>query len=281
MKKLLTYSLILFFGFSLFTACTKNGSLPPIPRKTFVLVHGAWQAPWVWDQVKQNLEKAGQKVAVVTLPGHGSDFTNPATITLDGYRDVVVHVIDSISGAGDHKNSSRQKIILVGHSLAGMIISEVAEAIPGEIEKLIYIGAYLPANDSSLLSLANTDAQSLLGPALIQIPGPLLDVPIDKVDDIFCQDCSVSMKKELIQNYRAEPLIPFINPAKLTAANFGAADKYYIHTLQDHVVGPDLQNRMIAIAGIPVTKVFPINSSHSPFLSHPDETTALLLHIAQ
>jgi len=65
MKKLLTNSLLVLFGLSLFHACTKRDGLPPIPQKTFVLVHGAWQAPWVWDKVKQNLEKAGQKVAVV------------------------------------------------------------------------------------------------------------------------------------------------------------------------------------------------------------------------
>src|SRR5277367_2905473 len=101
MKNILKYAVVLLLGIILFPSCAKKGSFPSIPQSTFVLVHGAWQAPWVWDQVKSNLEKAGQKVAVVELPGHGSDFTNPATITLDGYRDVVVHVIDSVLGSGD------------------------------------------------------------------------------------------------------------------------------------------------------------------------------------
>src|SRR5258706_16435912 len=88
MKKLLTYSFVVFFGFSLFSACTKHDGLPPIPQKTFVLVHGAWQAPWVWDQVKLSLEKAGQRVAVVTLSWDRSEFFYSPTPTLGSYRGV-------------------------------------------------------------------------------------------------------------------------------------------------------------------------------------------------
>jgi hypothetical protein len=87
------------------------------------------------------------------------------------------------------------------------------------------------------------------------------------------------LKNELIQNYRDEPLIPFADSAHLSENNFGKADKYYIHTLMDHVVGPSLQERMIAAAQIPDTKVFPISSSHCPFLSRPEDITDLLLHI--
>jgi len=60
---------------------------------------------------------------------------------------------------------NRADVTLVGHSLAGMVVSEVAEKIPGQIDKLIYIGAYLPTNDQSLLDLAFTDPESELGKA--------------------------------------------------------------------------------------------------------------------
>jgi pimeloyl-ACP methyl ester carboxylesterase len=277
--QILKWLLIISTGLSLLS-CKKD--LPPCnsQSKTFVLVHGAWQAPWCWDMVKQQLESAGQKVVVVQLPGHGSDYTPPQTLTLDAYRDIVVNAINAID-AGNAKNgtiSKPSKVELVGHSLAGMIISEVAEEIPNRIDKLIYIGAYLPGNNQSLLDLASTDGESLLGQALIFYPYTL-GVPLDSVDNIFCQDCSLELKNELIQNYRDEPLIPFTNSAHLSENNFGKADKYYIHTLMDHVVGPSLQERMIAAAQIPDAKVFPINSSHCPFLSRPEDITELLLHI--
>lgn len=281
------FSLLLVSAAVLFSlpSCSHKESLRPYGSKTFVLVHGAWQAPWVWDVVKSQLEAAGQKVVIVQLPGHGSDTTSPVTLTLDKYRDVVIKAINDLNHDAPEKDdnvkaTTGQKVILVGHSLAGMVISEVAEAIPGQIEKLVYIGAYLPANGQSLLDLANTDAQSLLGKALVFHPATL-GVPPDSIANIFCQDGSTEVKQLLVGRYRDEPLIPFTNQVSLTAGNFGRTDKYYIHTLLDHVVGPDLQNRMIATTQITASKVYPINTSHSPFLSHPDKVTEILLKITR
>jgi pimeloyl-ACP methyl ester carboxylesterase len=259
----------------LFASCSREKT-GPRESKTYVLVHGAWQSSWVWDQVKADLENAGQKVVVVSLPAHGNDPTSPADVTLSTYRDVVISAINSTNS--HNENSSNKKVILVGHSLAGMIISEVAEQIPQQIEKLVYIGAYLPADQQSLLDLANTDSESQLGGALIFNPATL-GVPLNRVADIFCQDGSPEVKQLLVDRYKDEPVIPFTNKASLTAGNFGATNKYYIQTLQDHVVGPSLQNRMINAANIPNEKVYALNSSHSPFLSMPEDVAKLLLQI--
>jgi hypothetical protein len=48
--------------------------------------------------------------------------------------------------------------------------------------------------------------------------------------------------------------------------------------MQDEVIGIDLQKRMVQTAGI--TRVYSLNTSHSPFLSKPDSVTATLLNIA-
>ncbi|MEO6838340.1 MAG: alpha/beta fold hydrolase [Ginsengibacter sp.] len=246
--------------------CSKNQTLS---SNTFVLVHGAWQAPYVWNTVKTELEKAGQKVIVVELPAHGNDFTSPAEVSIDVYRDKVISAIES----------THTKVILVGHSLGGVVVSSVAEKIPSKIKKLIYIAGFIPANGQSLGDLASQDAQSLLGPALILSKDQLLfDVQHDAITSIFCQDGSDAVKQLVLNNFRPEPAIPFINPVTLTDANFGKVDKYYIHTLQDHAIGIDLQNRMVDAAHI--TKTFSVNTGHSPFLTQPDEVTKLLLAIA-
>lgn len=239
------------------------------PKKTFVLVHGAWQASWVWDKVKSQLEQKGQHVLVVELPAHGDDQTSPATVSIDAYRDKVIEAMNKVQG----------KVILVGHSMGGMVVSAVAEKIPGSIEKLIFIGAFVPADGQSLLDLATTDHQSQLGASLIPSADQLtLDVKHENIISIFCADAAQADQDLMLQKYRVEPAIPFTNKAQLTPTGFGRVDKYYIHTLQDHAIGMDLQNQMVTAAGI--TKTYSINSSHSPFLSQPDEVTKLLLTIA-
>lgn len=65
----------------------------------------------------------------------------------------------------------------------------------------------------------------------------------------------------------------------LTAGNFGSVEKVYIKTLQDHVVSPGLQNKMIAAAG--VKTVYQLNISLSAFLAEQDSVVILLTKIEQ
>jgi alpha-beta hydrolase superfamily lysophospholipase len=120
MKKLILILLSLATATIMFSSCSKkNDEVKPV-AKNYVLVHGAWQAPYVWDAVKNTLINEGNNVTVVELPGHGSDNTAPSTLTLNTYRDKVADAVSKING----------KVILVGHSLGGIVISAVAEQIP-------------------------------------------------------------------------------------------------------------------------------------------------------
>lgn len=268
MKKITRCIGMLIIVISLLMSCSHTGTFPP--SKTFVLVHGAWQAPYVWQAVKTELEANRQKVVVVELPAHGNDTTSPADVSIDVYRDEVVDAIKGVSG----------KVILVGHSMGGVVVSAVAEKIPNKIEKLIYIGAFVPANGQSLGELAATDAQSHLGPNLIPSKdGLTLGVVHDSIISIFCQDALPAVQQIVLEKFRAEPSIPFSNTVTLTDAKFGKVAKYYIHTLQDHAVGIDLQNRMASAAHI--NNIYSLNTGHSPFLSQPVQVTKLLLSIAK
>jgi len=257
-------------SFFCMVGCSINDDNHFYKSNTFVLVHGAWQAPYVWEVVKKELELKGQKVIVVELPAHGDDTTSPAVVSIDVYANKVIAALNDIKG----------KVILVGHSMGGVVVSAVAEKIPERIQKLIYIGAFVPSNGQSLLDLASQDKQSHLGPNLIPSKDQLtLDVVHDSIVSIFCQDAPKNIQQLVLDRYRAEPAIPFTNKITLTAANFGKVDKYYVHTLMDHAIGKDLQNQMVAAANI--TKLYAVNTGHCPFLSKPDEVTRLLLSISQ
>jgi pimeloyl-ACP methyl ester carboxylesterase len=270
MKKTILSMLLTGLVIFSMTGCSRNNDGPSADSKTFVLVHGAWQAAYVWEAVKEQLEAKKQRVVVVELPAHGDDNTYPALVSIDAYRDKVIGAINGVKG----------KVILVGHSMGGVVVTAVSEKIPDRIEKLIYVGAFVPANGQSLFELASQDKQSQLGPALIPSKDQLtLDVMHDKIISIFCQDAAEPVQKIVLEKYRVEPAIPFTNKVSLTDANFGKVDKYYIHTLQDHAIGADLQNQMAAAAHI--TKVYSIDTGHSPFLSRPQELTELFLTIVK
>ena len=266
---LLAATLLTAIAFCTIKCSSKTDDLP-LPPKTFVLVHGAWQAAYVWQDVKARLEAAGQKVIVVELPAHGSDTTPAVATSIDVYRDKVIAAI----------NSTGEKVILVGHSMGGVVVTAVAEKIPEKIEKLIYIGAFVPANGQSILDLSMLDSQSKLGASLIPSGDQLtLDIKRDSIISIFCQDASLPIQQLVQSKFRVEPAIPFTNKATLTNDHYGKVDKYYIHTLQDHAIGINLQYQMATAAHI--TKTYSLNTGHCPFLTQPDSTAKLLLSIIQ
>jgi pimeloyl-ACP methyl ester carboxylesterase len=270
MKHIKLLQLFVVACFFILTSCSDNDA-EPAQSKNYVLVHGAWQAPYAWNSVKINLEKQGHKVIVIELPGHGNDQTPPGEITLDRYKEKIIDALSTIDG----------KVILVGHSLGGMIISSVAEAIPEKTEKLVYVAAYLPATGQTLDSLAHADPDSQLGGTGVLIfnnDGVTVDVEQNQIVNLFIQDGTPEVQNLVLKNYRSEPLIPFINPVSLTAKNFGSVEKVFIKTLRDHVVSPSLQDRMIMSGGI--KSIYKINTGHSPFLSQPDSLTALLIKIS-
>lgn len=265
---------LLLAAFTLFTSSScstdDDSNTTTVPSQTYVLVHGAWQAPYVWNTVRANLEKQGQKVIVVELPGHGTDNTPTHTLTLDVYRDKVIEAMNKAEG----------KVILVGHSMAGMVISNVAEKVPSKIQKLVYIGAFLPESGQSLGDLALLDPGSQLGGSLVQSADHLtFDVKSENLTHLFIGDGSQAAKDLVVSNYRPEPAIPLGDKVTLTSQNFGSVQKVYIKTLQDIVISPAFQDQMISKAGI--SKVYEVNTSHSPFLSKPNDVSDLLIKIGK
>ena len=123
----------------------------------YVLVHGAWEGSWTWNNILPTLEKQGQTATTVDLPG---SFGNPqpiSQVTMDRYVEMVVSTIRRLDG----------KVILVGHSMAGAIISQVAELIPEKIERLVYVAAFLLKNGGSVLGAMQEDPNGEFLPELI------------------------------------------------------------------------------------------------------------------
>ncbi len=233
--------------------------------KTIVLVHGAWSDASSWDAVTPLLKAQGEEVINVNLAGHGKDSTSFANISLKGYVDQVKAAI-----------GTRTNVVLVGHSFAGMVISQVAEEIPGQIKELIFLAAALPHNVDSLLSLAKQDPASHIGKSLsINKEHGAAIIAKDAVADIFAADAPVQIQQYLAANIKAEPLAPLATPVQLTDKNFGSVKKVYIHTVNDNAISYPAQQYMVKMGK--VAKVYTLQSSHTPFISMPDKLAAILI----
>jgi len=241
----------------------------PSPKPTVVLVHGAFEDASVWKETRVLLEARGFKTVAVDLPGRPSAATQSPP-SLDSYRETVLTAI----------RAEPAPVVLVGHSFGGITISNVAEAAPERISKLVYLAAYLPQSGQALTSLSQNDPGSKAGPAF-RIDGArgVASIAFEARAGLFCNDCSPAVAAALPAQMVEEPLAPLATPVTLTAARFGTVNKVYIHTARDLVVSPALQATMVAAT--PVGREITIDTGHAPFLSNPRALANAIVDAAQ
>lgn len=224
---------------------------------TYVLVHGAWADESAWGAVRNQLATRAN-VEVVNLPAHGIDLTDGRTVGMKDYVQAVAKAVNKYPG----------KVTLVGHSMAGMVISQVAESMPSKIGKLIYVSAFLPQNGQSLNGIVD---KFLDGKKLdifeFNQDYSLIGVKKEALPTVVCADCPQEMKDILVKYHRPDPVKAFNDKVTL-GPNFSKAPKYYITTKNDNAVPYALQQQMIKSNGS-VKKVFEMETSHLPFVVQP------------
>jgi pimeloyl-ACP methyl ester carboxylesterase len=184
---------------------------------------------------------------------------------LQSYVDRVCQVVDSRS----------EPVVLVGHSMGGIAISQAAESRPEKIETLVYLCAFLLRDGESLFQVAQEDTESLILPNLvIDEDQGITTIRGEAAKDIFYGDCSdedVARAKPLL---RPDPIAPVGTPISVTEENFGGVPRVYVECLRDRAISPAAQKRMYEAS--PCERVVSMDASHSPFLSRPEELVSHL-----
>ncbi len=236
---------------------------------TFVLVHGSWHGAWCWETLASFLRERGHQVLTPDLPAHGADQTSVAEVTLQAYADRVVKVVDSAA----------EPVILVGHSMGGVVISIVAEARPDRIRRLVYVAAFLLQDGQSLLQIGQSDRESLilpnLRPSADQSQATLQE---SALDEIFYHDCEPHIATAAKARLRPEPMLPVVTPIRISRENHGRIPRAYVRCGRDHAISPSAQQHMVD--AMPCDPVLALDSGHSPFLSMPAKLCELLLQLA-
>jgi pimeloyl-ACP methyl ester carboxylesterase len=232
---------------------------------TYVLIPGSWHGAWCWYKIIPLLEQAGHTAIALDLPGHGRDWTAARDISMQSYVDSVRKILDA----------QPEPAILVGHSRGGIVISQTAEYRPEKIQTLVYLAAYLIPNGDAMLPTALGDTESLIASNLVLNEAEgyhMLKQEVFKA--ALYADCSqedVALATALLT---PEPNAPVATPLNLSDENFGRVARVYIETLQDKGVTPSLQKKMYTATLC--QKVISMTTSHSPFLSAPEELVSYL-----
>ncbi|NCJ05142.1 alpha/beta fold hydrolase [Synechococcales cyanobacterium C] len=233
---------------------------------TFVLIHGAGSGAWVWHKVVPLLKQQGHLVITPDLPGHGQNLCSLAEVTLSAYVDCV----------GQALKEQSEPVILVGHSMGGGIITQVAEYYPDRIQTLVYLAGYLLRSGETMLEITQADAESiLLANAIFTEDQLAATFRPEALKEIGYGDCSDEDMALVRSRLIPQAVAPLVTPVSTTTGNFGRVPRVYIECLRDRTIGPTAQKRMYT--ALLCEQVISMDTSHNPYLSCPQALAGHLL----
>lgn len=106
---------------------------------TFVLVHGAWHDPSAWDRVTPALHAADCRTLTPDLGTPGDR----------GLHDDAATVVAALATVPHD-----EQVVLVGHSYAGLVVREAADARPDAVDHIVLVDGWSGSDGDSLFTLA-------------------------------------------------------------------------------------------------------------------------------
>ena len=240
---------------------------------TFVLVHGAWHGVWCYRDTAQALRSAGHTVHTPTHTGVGERAHQSAeNITLETHIRDVCGVIEA---------EELNDVILCGHSYGGMVITGVADRLPGRIRALVYLDAFVPEHGQSLnallrIALPPEVAAVFLGAfhstALENHSGLMAPIPAEMFG------IKPEHRAWVDRRCVGQPLATFELPLLLTGAGAAVTNRVYI--LADAWDPSPFRHFAAKLEGQPGWRITKLPSSHDVMVDMPRELAAELMKLA-
>jgi pimeloyl-ACP methyl ester carboxylesterase len=240
-------------------------------RSTIVLVHGAFAESASWHRVIEVLRGWDHRAVAPTYHGHR---VLAAANPLRGLAVDAATVTDLV-------RTMDGPVVLVGHSYAGAVISNVP-ADAGDITGLVYVAAFAPEPGESCIALAERFPGSTLGDALqrVQRTDGTTDLYIaqDQFHDQFCADVPASASAVMAETQRPVTQEALAEPSSGRPL-WREVPSWFVFGEEDRNIPAALQHFMAERAGARRAVEVP-GASHAIAVSRPDLTAQLILQAA-
>src|SRR6202789_800625 len=217
--------------------------------KNIVLVHGAWADGSCWSKVIALLEAKGFQVVAVQ---------NPLTSLADDVA-ATKRIIALQDGP----------VILVGHSYAGVVITEAGN--DPKVVGLVYVAAFAPGEGESISSVSKPYPPAPLGSELRPDAQGFLTATPKGIAEDMAQDLPEGEQRILVATQGQTAAAVF--GATVTTAAWKSKPSWALIAGNDRAIPPQLEKDEAAAAKATAMTV-PCN--HLAMLSHPREVAELI-----
>ncbi|KAL6224726.1 hypothetical protein ACLB2K_003581 [Fragaria x ananassa] len=262
------------------TASTNNVESQNLPfgKKHFVLVHGAGHGAWCWYKVATLLKSAGHNVTALDMAASGINPTQVQQVhSFSDYAEPLIEFMASLPPL--------HRVILVGHSMGGAIISLAMEMFPRRISAAVFATAAMPGPNltySAIFAAISSgvsfmDSQFIYDDGQNNPPTSLVFGPKFMSSSFY----QLSPPEDLTLAFslvRPSPL--FNKELKLTKLKYGSVRRVFIVSDQDRAFTEQAVRLMITKN--PPNEVKVINGSdHMVMVSRPVQLFSHLQKIAE
>lgn len=262
-KKLL--NILIFLNITLPLYANNIGARP-----TIVLVHGALLTSSIWAPLQSYLQNQHYNVVTLDVPGRSDDGIVAKEVTIDLAAKKVCDVIRMQNGP----------VMLVGHSQAGAVNNQAIDLCGDNIQTLVYIAAVVPLNGEKPYDLlSESDAANFDKCTKLDTENGLYQIDYTgPIKEMFMADASDIESSRAIANMVPEPIIIGENPLHFSNTRFESIPKFYIGTTQDKIISPATQKKFLE--RVKFVQTYFLETSHSPFLTQPQQIGRILVKIA-
>jgi pimeloyl-ACP methyl ester carboxylesterase len=221
------------------------------------LVHGSYHGAWCWDFLRPELERLGHRVIAIDLP-----ISDPAL----GAANYAKAVDDALEPDSEP--------MLVGHSMAGLVIPLVAARRP--VRRLVFLAAFLPSPGRSAGEQRATEAiDGRIPPRTAEwtdLGNDVWMVGPNTATEIFFQDAPPAVARWATKRLRPQAYRVLTETTPLTA--WPAVESRSIVCRDDRAINPEWV-RLAARERLGIEAI-EIGGGHSPFLTRPAELARVL-----
>ena len=225
-----------------------KGQTPDKEKPTVMFVHGIWADGSCWTNQIAALQAKGYHVVSVQ---------NPITSLADDVA-TTQRAIDLVKG----------KIILVGHSWGGMVITQAGN--DPKVVGLVYLAAYGPDSGESLSAVSANAPQTELTKYLVPSGGSVF-ISADGVKNVFANE--LSAKQQAIVYATQTPAAHTVFDDKSGEPAWKHKATWYVVAKNDKTIHPDLERFMAKRMNAKTTE---LASCHVMMLSHPAEVLKVI-----
>jgi pimeloyl-ACP methyl ester carboxylesterase len=239
----------------------------------FVLVHGSFHGAWCWQHLIPYLEQRGHQVVAPNLPGSGGDPAPPENADLDTYATRIAGVIDGLAGP----------VVLVGHSMGGIVSSQVAERRPHRLAAVVYVNGLLFRAGETLVGFLDEHAHLgvedlVLKNMRVAEDGLTATFPQEAATEVFYNTAPRELASWAAARLQPQRMQVYRDALELTPERHGCVPRFYVEGLRDNAVSIAYQRAMTGRTAC--QRVFALDCDHSPFLSEPAALADILDEVA-